>query len=132
MADGKRTDPLVSFMFQVEVEDLIRAGFAECSGLQVETEFDEVRDGGHNAFLYKLPKGSKHVNLTLKRGITDSDVLWNWYKDVVNGKVQRKMVHVIVFDSVVGQEKFAGALSMYLPSEMGRTGSEGGRKHRCH
>jgi len=114
MANGERTDPLVSFRFRVEVDNLIQAGFAECSGLQVETELEEVREGGENAFQYKLAKGSKYVNLTLKRGITDSDVLWNWHKDVINGKVQRKMVYVVLLDQE-GQETWRWSLQDAFP-----------------
>src|SRR5215510_16024396 len=114
MANGDRTEPLVAFRFQVEVDNLIQAGFAECSGLQVETELQEVREGGENAFLYRLPKGSKHVNLTLKRGITDSELLWNWHKDVVSGKVERKMVYVVLLDSG-GQEKWRWSLRDAFP-----------------
>jgi len=98
MADGERTDPYLAFRFRVEVDNVIQAGFSECSGLQVETEVEEVREGGSNEFVHKLPRGNKHVNLTLKHGLTDSDVLWNWHKDVVSGKGQRKMVHVVLLD----------------------------------
>ena len=114
MANAERTNPLVAFRFRVEIENLIEAGFAECSGLQVETELEEVREGGENAFLYKLPKGSKHVNLTLKRGITVSPVLWNWHQDVVNGNVQRKMVYVVLVDSA-GQETWRWCLQDAFP-----------------
>jgi phage tail-like protein len=114
MANGERTEPLASFRFRVEIDNLIQAGFAECSGLQVETEQEEVREGGENAFQYKLLKGSKYVNLTLKRGITDSDVLWNWHKDVVNGKVQRKMVYVVLLDQE-GQEAWRWSLQDAVP-----------------
>jgi phage tail-like protein len=114
MANGERTNPLVAFRFRVEIGNLIEAGFAECSGLQVETELQEVREGGENAFVYKLPKGSKHVNLTLKHGITVSPVLWNWHKDVVNGKVQRKMVYVVLVDSA-GQETWRWRLQDAFP-----------------
>src|SRR5215813_13167662 len=114
MANGDRTEPLVAFRFKVEIDNIIEAGFAECSGLQVETELQEVREGGENAFWHKLPKGSKHVNLTLKRGITDSEVLWNWHKDVVNGKVQRKMVCVVLLDSR-GQETWRWSLKDAFP-----------------
>lgn len=94
------TDPLIAFRFKVEIDNLIQAGFSECSGLQIETEVEEIREGGLNEFVHRLPKGSKHVNLTLKHGITDSDVLWNWYKDVVTGKeVKRKLVNVLLLDS---------------------------------
>jgi phage tail-like protein len=104
MANGDRTDPFLGFRFRVEVDSVIQAGFSECSGLQAETEVEEVREGGLNDYVHKLPKGSKHVNLTLKRGLTDSDVLWNWYQDVMSGKKgQRKMVHVVLQD-ITGQE----------------------------
>jgi phage tail-like protein len=92
-------DPFVSFRFKVEIDGIVEAGFSECSGLQSETEVEEIREGGLNEFVHRLPKGSKNVNLTLKHGISDSDALWNWHKDVVSGKVQRKAVNVIVFDS---------------------------------
>jgi phage tail-like protein len=114
MANAERTNPLVAFRFRVEIGGLTEAGFAECSGLQVETELQEVREGGENAFLHQLPKGSKHVNLTLKRGITVSPVLWNWHKDVVNGKVQRKMVYVILLDTA-GKETWRWRLKDAFP-----------------
>ena len=98
MANGKRTDPFLGFRFRVEVDRVIQAGFSECSGLQAETEVEEVREGGLNDYVHKLPKGTKHVNLTLKRGLTDSDVLWNWYQDVVRGTGKRKLVDVFLLD----------------------------------
>jgi len=97
-------DPFVSFRFKIEIDGLIEAGFSECSGLQVETEVEEIREGGVNEYVHKLPKGSKHVNLTLKHGITASDALWNWHKDVVNSKVQRKGVNVVLLDAQGGEK----------------------------
>jgi phage tail-like protein len=95
---SERKFPYVSYKFLVEIEGIVEARFSECSGLQVETEFEERQEGGVNEYRHKLPKGSKYANLTLKRGLTDSPVLWNWHRDVVNGKVQRKSVSVIVWD----------------------------------
>ena len=101
------TDPLTTFRFKVklEIDKVIEAGFSECSGLQVETEVEEIREGGLNEYMHRLPKGSKYVNLTLKHGMTDSDVLWNWYKDVINGTVKRKLVSVLLLDGE-GNEKW--------------------------
>jgi phage tail-like protein len=99
MSSRQRDNPLLTFRFQVEIDNVIEAGFSECSGLQVETEFEEVREGGVNGYVYKLPKGSKYVNLTLKRGMTNSDSLWQWHKDVVNGKIKRKTVRVLMSDT---------------------------------
>jgi phage tail-like protein len=114
MTNGQRTDPLLAFRFQVEVGSIIQAGFSECSGLQVETEVEEVREGGVNAFVHKLPKGSKHVNLTLKYGLTTSDDLWNWHKDVVEGKVERKTVNVLLLD-VEGEERWRWSFQKAYP-----------------
>ena len=100
-------DPLTAFRFKVEIDSVIEAGFTECSGLQVETEVEEVREGGLNEFAHKLPKGFKHVNLTLKHGLTTSDTLYSWHQDVVGGKpkVDRKSVSVIVMDEA-GEERW--------------------------
>lgn len=99
MATGKRSDPNISFIFQVEIQGVIVAGFSEVSGLQMETETHDFREGGVNDYLHKLPKGSRQSNITLKRGITDSDTLWKWHQDVVNGKIERKSGRIILMDS---------------------------------
>ena len=93
-----RPDPFLAHRFKIEVDGLVVAGFSEVSGLQVETEFEEIQEGGQNRYRHKLAKSSKYGNLTLKRGITDSTVLWDWHRSVVEGTVQRKTVHVIVWD----------------------------------
>jgi phage tail-like protein len=105
MTAGKRNDPYVSFLFQVEIQGLIVGGFSEVSGLQMETETHDFREGGVNDYMHKLPKGSKQSNITLKRGFTDSDVLWKWHQDVVNGKFKRKSGRIILMDSE-GNEKW--------------------------
>src|SRR5262245_36719424 len=102
MSERSHRDPYTTFRFKVEIDGVVEAGFAECSGLQLETEVGEVREGGLNDFAHRLPKGFKHVNLTLKHGLTDSTALWDWHKSVIAGgsqKVQRKMVHVVLFDT---------------------------------
>lgn len=99
MPVGERKDPYLSFRFLVEIEGLVVGGFSEVSGLQAETQVEEYREGGVNDFIHKLPKETRYPNLTLKRGITDSDVLWKWHQDVVNGKVARKSGYIVLLDS---------------------------------
>jgi len=105
MALGVRTDPYLSFRFLIEIQSLIVGGFSSVSGLQAETQLEEYREGGVNDFVHKLKKETKYPNLTLKRGITDSRVLWNWYRNVVRGIVERKNVHIVLIDKE-GQEKW--------------------------
>ncbi|MCP4213810.1 MAG: phage tail protein [bacterium] len=104
MATAERNDPYLSARFHVEITGLVVAGFSDASGLQIETETEDYREGGVNDYVHKLPKISKQSNIILKRGITDSDVLWKWHKEVVSGKFERRLVRIILYDSE-GNEK---------------------------
>jgi phage tail-like protein len=102
-----RNDPYQGFRFKVEIDSLIVAGFSEVSGFQAETQVEEFREGGNNQYVNRLPKETKYQNLILKRGLTDNDTLTNWYNDVINGKIERKMVHIFLID-------IAGKASWYF------------------
>lgn len=99
MVPGERNDPYLSLRFRFEIDGLVLAGFSEVSGLQVETETEDFREGGLNDYVHKLPKISKQSNISLKRGLTRSDVLWKWHQDVVKGKIERKTGRIILIDS---------------------------------
>jgi phage tail-like protein len=114
MTTGKRNDPYLGCRFVVEIDDLIVGGFSEVSGLQVETETEDYREGGVNDYVHKLPKGTKYPNLILKRGITDSDALWKWHQDVITGKIERKSGRVILQDAE-GNTKWLWAVEELFP-----------------
>ncbi|VVB94584.1 T4-like virus tail tube protein gp19 [uncultured archaeon] len=97
MVVGKRKDPYSGFRFQVEIDGIIAGGFTDVSGLSVQTEVDSIREGGVNDFEYKLPRGTKYTDITLKRGLTDWE-LYNWYKDVIHGKISRKSGAIYLLD----------------------------------
>jgi phage tail-like protein len=106
MTPGQRNnDPYLGYRFQVEIGNLITAGFSDASGVSVETETEEYREGGVNEYVHLFPKGTKYQNIVLKRGITDSHALWAWHRDVVNGKIQRKSGRIILYDQE-GNEKW--------------------------
>ena len=89
----------------MEVEGLVAGGFTEVSGLQVEIEVHEYREGGVNSFIHKRAGPAKYgSNLVLKRGMTDVKTLWQWYWDVINGRVERRNVSVLLMDRA-GQEQ---------------------------
>lgn len=108
MPVAKRVDPYLGFSFLVEIQGLIVGGFSEVSGLQAETEFEEIREGSVNDHLHKLPKITKYPNLALKRGVTDSETLWMWHQDVSRGKVERRSVFIVLLDEE-GMEKWRWA-----------------------
>lgn len=92
-------DPYKVFQFVVEINGTQVGGFSEVTGLEVRTEFEEYREGGVNEYVHKIAKETRYPNLTLKRGITDADGLWEWHQRVVGGEVERKTVSVVLLDS---------------------------------
>ena len=48
-----RRDPYVAYRFLVEIGSDIVAAFSDCSGLQAETEVEEVQEGGENQVRYR-------------------------------------------------------------------------------
>jgi phage tail-like protein len=110
MPTGNKPYPYTSFRFSIEIDGLIVAQVSEVTGLQIETETEPYEEGGVNNYIHQLPKRTKYQHITLKRGITDLDDLWNWYKVVVSGefnpkKFPRKNGSVILMD-VTGKEKW--------------------------
>ncbi len=53
--------------------------FQTVSGLSVEYDMEEYKEGGENRFVHKLPVRTKYADLVLKRGmLTDSEVI-RWF-----------------------------------------------------
>lgn len=99
----RRSDPFVAFNFEVQVDGKSIGAFSECSGLMIEHEVKDFMEGGQNGFVWKLPTRVKQSNITLKRGIVDAE-LWNWYFEVVQGKVTLKSGAVIIRDPAGNQD----------------------------
>jgi phage tail-like protein len=100
-----RVDPFRGYNFAVEIEGLVAGGFSEVSGLELEVETQDYREGGVNQFVHKRAGPVKYAsNIVLKRGMTDSKTLWNWYWDVTQGTIKRKNVSILLMDES-GEEK---------------------------
>jgi phage tail-like protein len=108
-------DPFSNFNFQVAlgIEDLLVAGFSECSGLQSETKVFPYKEGGRNETTLQFPEHTSYGNITLKRGITFiRHLLLEWQQDVAFGEfgknprardagplgLNKKTVSIIIFD----------------------------------
>ena len=81
--------PLTDFRFLITIDDIAVAGFSEVSGLEKTIETEDYREGG-NDFVHKLPKGIIYSNLTLKRGLSDTEKLWKWHQDVSSAISNKK------------------------------------------
>ena len=102
MPTGSRSDPLVGYHFHVEIDGISQAQFRECSGLDSESEVIEYKEAGRDGqtIIRKQPGALKWSNIVLKRGITDIMELWEWRKQVEQGKVDqaRKSGSIVLFD----------------------------------
>jgi phage tail-like protein len=82
------SDPPAGFNFILDVQGM-RAGFAEVDGLTSDTDIIEYRDGHVDITVGRIPRIQKHVNITLKRGVTNNKGLWEWRKQVIEAGIQR-------------------------------------------
>lgn len=97
-------DPYRNFNFLVEIDGITQAGFAECSGFGATNDPIEYREGGENTTVRKLPGVTKYPNIVLKWGLTDSRELYDWFRGITQGKIERKNGSVILLD-LDGTEK---------------------------
>lgn len=109
------TAPYLNYNFLVEIDDLVVAGFSEVSGLDVEVQVHEYREGGVNEYTHQLAGSVAYPgNIVLTRGIGDSTVLWDWQQNVVNGKIERRDGAIILLD-IQGNEKWRWNFSAAYP-----------------
>jgi phage tail-like protein len=112
---GVGTDPYLSFRFKVEIDSLQVSGFNEVSGLTAETDVESFREGGLNAYERQLASPTKFPSkLILKRGLAAEEPLWDWYKKVMKGNIERKQVTVVLQDPA-GDEKYRWAFQKACP-----------------
>jgi len=88
MADGQRLDPYRGYNFRVTVNGKGSLGgtmaFKKVSGLNMEVEAVEYREGTDVATVRKLPGLAKFDNIVLEHGITDDASLIEWMQEIVN------------------------------------------------
>lgn len=87
--------PLPKFHFEADWGGT-RIGFTEISGLDVETEVIEYREGASREYTkQKIPGMQKFANVTMKRGVfaTDNDY-FKWWNSVALNTVERRDVTV--------------------------------------
>ncbi len=87
--------PIPVFHFQVDWGGT-KIGFSEASGLNVETEAIEYRDGSNPDYsMQKMPGLKKFDNITLKRGIFSGDnEYYEWLNTIKLNKVNRRDIMI--------------------------------------
>jgi len=104
MPPFQRDDPYSVYNFEVEINGIsddgstARASFSEISGLEIEQEAIDYRNGSEDIRARKLPGLKKFTNITMKRGITGHLDFWNWIRTAMKGQVQRADGSIILLD----------------------------------
>lgn len=76
--DGYYKQRVTASTFLFEVDGLTIGEFMEVSGLEVEVSVESIEEGGENGFVHRLPGRMTWPNITLKRGVTQTDNLLTW------------------------------------------------------
>jgi phage tail-like protein len=115
-----RPDPYRAFRFLVEIDNTQQGGFQSVAGLERETKTDTYREGGVNHFEHQLAGVTTYPPLTLKRGLATT-TLWDWHQDVIDGRIERKTITVVLLDEA-GNEAWRWIVADAYPTKW--TGTE--------
>ena len=92
------------FMFLLEIQGIISdvkvivGGFKSVSGMDSETEIIEFKQG-NDMVVRKKPGRTTYANIVLERGYTATDDLWEWRRNIEEGKIDRRSGSIIVLDN---------------------------------
>ncbi|MBX3249811.1 MAG: phage tail protein [Myxococcales bacterium] len=94
----ERNDPYISFNYLVEIAGLGSGGFSEVSGLDVEVQPIDYRNGDEDFVPRKLPGLKRFPNLILKRGIIGKTDVFDWVRRTAEGQVDRREGAIVLRD----------------------------------
>lgn len=94
--------PFTNFNFSIEIEvdgvskRVCDAAFAECDGLEMSMEVKTIREGGNNNKQLQLVGPRSLGQLTLKRGMTSTFDLWEWFNKTLTQPALRADAEVVM------------------------------------
>jgi phage tail-like protein len=98
MPTALRNDPYGIAHFQVEIDGMPESGFLNVTGLEGRVEVEEYREGGDFAGTRKAPGSVSYSNVVVRRGMTSSKELWEWWERVRDGDVDRRNISIKLLD----------------------------------
>jgi phage tail-like protein len=72
-------DPPIASRFLFEVDGVEIGIFKEVKGLEANVGVEEIKEGGQNSFVRKVPGRMTWPEITFRRGLTESDALFEWF-----------------------------------------------------
>jgi phage tail-like protein len=95
----QRDNPYVNFNFTVDIGAGEGLSFSEVDLPSGELEVISYREGGDkSSTARKLPGRATYANVTLKRGVTGRLELFEWWREVRDGNLDRRNVTVTLLD----------------------------------
>lgn len=99
---------LTGFQFSLEIDGVAQGWFKSCSGLGTESEVitvDVVNEKGQT-IKQKVPGIHTYGDITLEASLTDDKFLWEWRKQVLDGKYKefRRNGSIVVYDSTYAEQ----------------------------
>ena len=122
--------PYTSFNFSVEINvDLISpklcsASFQDCDGLDMNMDVKTIREGGNNRSQIRLIGPLTYGQITLKRGMTASFDLWDWFDMLQDATAQqlrtvfRSNAQIVLFAADRTTERARWTLTRCLPVKL--------------
>ena len=86
------------FRFKVEIDGLEAGGFSEVTGFDASIDGMEYREGDMVQAPMKMPGLKKYGNITLRKGLADTTVLYDWITAGIEGEVERKTLTITLLD----------------------------------
>ena len=116
--------PFTAFDFAVEINapgvatKVCNAAFSECDGLEMTMEVKTIREGGNNGKQIRLTGPLSYGQLTLKRGMTATFDLWDWFSAMLTNAALRADAEVVVFAANGTTERARFILTRCVPIKL--------------
>ena len=117
-------NPFRAFNFAVEIKvegvamQICDAAFAECDGLEMTMEVKTIREGGNNGKQIRLTGPINHGQVTMKRGMTATFDLWDWFSLMLTEPSLRADAEVVLFAADGTTERARFLLSRCVPTKL--------------
>src|SRR4051812_41841693 len=115
MSGDNALTPLHVFRFLVEFKDdslasgnegksveLCSGAFAECTGFEATMEPKVIKEGGRNGGAIQRAGPVTHATVVLKRGMTSTRHLWQWFSLVSGGAYSYRLSATIKVSDIAG------------------------------
>lgn len=123
-ADETVVYPFTAFNFAVEIKvegvatQICEAAFSECDGLEMSMDVKTIREGGNNGKQIRLTGPMNYGQVTMKRGMTATFDLWDWFNLMLTNAALRADAEVVIFAADGQTERARFVLSRCVPTKL--------------